>query len=84
MTNAPVPVCSIAECNAPGVYKFEPVEITTGGEHVLKGTVADLNPELLIGLDPEDAATLGAIEVFETVGGTVETLEYWECAKHGS
>jgi hypothetical protein len=41
--------------------------------------VAELNPEALEGLDPEAAATLGAMEVFETVGGTVETIEYWEC-----
>lgn len=84
MTNASVPTCSIEGCGAPGVYSFGTVEVPTGGEYVLKGTVADLSPELLIGLDPEDAATLGAMEVFDTVGGTVDRFEYWECATHGA
>jgi hypothetical protein len=79
MTNATVPTCSIAGCGAPGVHYFGSVDIPQGAEMVLKGTVAELNPEALEGLDPEAAATLGAMEVFDTVGGTVETIEYWEC-----
>jgi hypothetical protein len=85
MTNeTTVPACSIAGCDAPGVHPFGTVKIPQGGEMVLLGTVAELNPEALEGLDPEAAATLGATKVFETVGGTVETIEYWECEAHGS
>lgn len=74
-----VPVCSIAGCDAPGVHPFGTVKIPQGAEMVLLGTVAELHPEALEGLDPETAASFGATEVFDTVGGTVETIEYWEC-----
>ena len=85
MTNeTTVPVCSIDKCNAPGVHYFGSIDIPQGAAMVFKGTVAELNPEALEGLDPEAAVTLGEMKVFDTVGGTVETVEYWECAKHGA
>jgi hypothetical protein len=80
MTNeTTVPVCSIAGCGAPGVHPFGSVKVPQGAEMVLLGTVAELHPEALEGLDPEAAAILEAMEVYDTVGGTVETIEYWEC-----
>ncbi|MEL0039289.1 MAG: hypothetical protein VW799_09375 [Halieaceae bacterium] len=78
-----LPTCSIEGCDAPGVHTFGgAVDFTLGGEAIVIGTVAELNPEALIGLDAEAAAVIGAVEVVDFNGGTPVSLEYVECDDH--
>ena len=72
-------VCSTLNCSNPAAYNFGTVDLPTGdGEHVTIGTVRELNPQLLEGLDAETAKMLGDTEVVRWEGST-EPLTVTEC-----